>query len=353
MKPKIAVVGAGAIGGYFGAKLAAAGANVVLIDGWAMHVEAVRKDGMRISGIGNEPDLELPVRILHLNDVQSLGRESRIDICIVATKSYDTAWAAMMMKPYMASDGFFVSMQNGINEETLSDVVGWGKVVGCVVMISAELIGPGHVLRTMPQQTAPLVEFEFGELHGRRTSRIDLLVGLTRHFDAARTTANLWGQRWSKLCINAMHNGISAITGLNGKDRESIAAIREAELAIGCETVRIGRALGYSFDHIGRFSADALAGYAGGDSTVRDAAHAWLISGSIGAPRSARQRPSLAQDIAKGRQTEIDYLNGYVVDQAGAVGLSAPANAAVVRLVKRLESATIGPDIKHVAEIPL
>lgn len=351
MRPRIAVLGAGAIGGYYGALLAKSGCDVTLIDGWAEHVEAIRARGMRVSDLTGELEETVPVRALHVNDVHALARERPVDVCILATKSYDTIWAVTMIRPYLAPDGFVVSMQNGLNEEAIAAVAGWGRTVGCVVMISAELIGPGHSLRTMGHQQAPLVEFRFGELHGRLTARVEALAEMTRAFDGAGLTSNLWGERWSKLCINAMHNGISAITGLNGRDRESLAEVREAELLIGSETVSVGRALGYDFDHVGRYPAADLMRFGDGDLKVREEAHAWLVSGSIGAPRSNRQRPSLAQDIAKGRRTEIDFLNGYVVDRAAAIGLKAPANAAIARLVNRLERGEITPDVCHVETV--
>jgi len=346
--PKIVVMGAGAIGGYFGGLLARSGADVTLVDSWAEHVETIRRNGLRVSDISGELDVVCKPRTLHVNEVQSLSREHPIDICILSTKSYDTEWATALIKPYLASDGFVVSMQNCINEQTIAEVVGWGRTVGCIVMISAELIEAGHALRTMGRQTPPLVEFQFGEIHGRQTARIEALAKMATSFDGSSTTSNLWGQRWSKLCINAMHNGVSAISGLNGQDREANELIRAFELRLGCEAVRVGRALGYSFDHIGRFEADKLARIGDGDGADLKEAHEWLVGGSIGARRSNRQRPSLAQDIAKGRRTEIDFINGFVAGEAGSIGMDAPANMAVANLVNLLERGEIKADPQHI-----
>src|SRR5688572_31094131 len=123
---RIAVIGAGAVGGYIGGKLAAAGHDVRLIDGWVANIEKIRDEGLRITEPGGSSTVT--VEALHLSDVQSLIRKP-LDVALICTKSYDTAWAAMMIKPYLSGDGCVVSVQNSLNEEDIAAVVGWQRTL--------------------------------------------------------------------------------------------------------------------------------------------------------------------------------------------------------------------------------
>ena len=132
MGRKIAIVGAGAVGGYAGAHMVQAGEDVTFIDPWPAHVEHMRKHGLRVTHAMKEPEFTVPVRALHVTDAQQLAKEKPVDIAFVCMKSYDTAWAAMLIRQYLAPDGYVVSLQNCMNEETIAGVVGWGKTLGCI-----------------------------------------------------------------------------------------------------------------------------------------------------------------------------------------------------------------------------
>jgi ketopantoate reductase len=114
MGKHIVFIGAGAVGGYVGAHLARAGEDVALVDAWPEHIEAIKRDGMHLGGSQGEHVVK--VKAMHMSDVQSFVRKP-VDIAIICTKSYDTEWAAMMIKQYLTPQGYIVSMQNGINEE--------------------------------------------------------------------------------------------------------------------------------------------------------------------------------------------------------------------------------------------
>ena len=147
-KKKIAFVGAGAVGGYTGAHMVAAGEDVTFIDPWPDHVEHMRKHGLRVTHAMKEPEFTVPVRALHITDAQQLAKEKPVDIAFVCMKSYDTAWAATLIRQYLAPDGFVVSLQNCMNEETIAGVVGWGKTLGCIASsITVNLPEPGHIHR--------------------------------------------------------------------------------------------------------------------------------------------------------------------------------------------------------------
>src|SRR5205085_8954096 len=132
---RIVVVGAGAIGGYTGGNLAHNGFDVTLVDPWPEHVEAIRRDGLALEGITPEEFVLARPKILHLTEVQHLGKQPPIDIAFISVKSYDTEWATMMIRQYLAPSGYVVSLQNCINEERIAALVGWGKTAGAIAAI--------------------------------------------------------------------------------------------------------------------------------------------------------------------------------------------------------------------------
>src|ERR1700740_708712 len=121
-KKKIAIVGAGAVGGYAGAHMVQAGEDVTYIDPWPENVEALRKDGLRITHIRDVEQLHVKPRALHLTEAQQLSKEAPIDIAFVCMKSYDTAWATTLIKQYLAPGGSVLSLQTCMNEETIAGV---------------------------------------------------------------------------------------------------------------------------------------------------------------------------------------------------------------------------------------
>jgi len=350
MKKRIAIVGAGAVGSYVGGYLARAGEDVTLIDPWPAHVEAMNRDGLTLAGMTEAECFATPVKAMHLTDVQGLARGGPIDIAFVTVKSYDTPWATMLIKDYLAPDGFVVSLQNCINEETIAGIVGWGRVVGCIAAkIAVELTGPAQVRRGVPLGGASHTVFRVGEPHGRITPRIERVAAMLADIDSTKTTSNLWGERWSKLCANAMSNGVSAASGLgsNGCAREPVT--RQLMVRLGGEAARIGRALGYELEKIGKFAAEDWIAAADGDADRLDAIERDMLAANEG--RSEDNRPSMGQDIAKGRRTEIDYINGYIAARGAEIGIPAPANAGLAEAVRAVERGQAAPGVERVAGI--
>ena len=141
-KKKIAIVGAGAVGCYAGAHMVQAGEDVTFIDPWPAHVEHMRANGLRVTHATKEPELTVPVRALHVTDAQQLAKEQPIDIAFVCMKSYDTAWAAMLIRQYLAPSGYVVSLQNCMNEATISRSTSTGDPSGRALPRAVTIIGP-------------------------------------------------------------------------------------------------------------------------------------------------------------------------------------------------------------------
>jgi 2-dehydropantoate 2-reductase len=341
---RIAVVGAGAVGGYLGGHLARTGNDVTLIDPWPEHIEAIRARGLQLSGMTDEETHTVALPTMHLTQVQSLAKQRPIDIAIVSSKSYDTEWSTVMIRPYLSADGFVVSAQNSINEETIARVVGWGRTVGCVVgnNFGVDLFEPGCVRRTMPRDFKT-VSLYVGEAHGRVTPRAQELCDLLAAIDGAAVTTNLWGQRWSKLCVNGMRNGVSAATGMSGNERDAHEVIRRVVIRLAGEAIRVGQALGYQLEHITGIEPARLVAASEGDATALGEVEAHMQKGTSSKARSNFQRPSMAQDMQKGRRTEIGELNGLIVRKAKEAGCAAPTHERLVDIVLGVERGELKP----------
>ena len=292
---RIVVFGAGAIGGYTGGNLAHNGFDVTLIDPWPEHIEAIRKDGLSLEGVVESESVLAHPKTLHLTEAQTLAKEKPIDICFISMKSYDTEWATTMMRQYLAPGGYMVSLQNCINEERIAGVVGWGKTVGAIAaLLSAELYAPGKIRRTGAKNPPGHEVYRVGEVHGRMTARIEELGNMIRTVDTCKVTDNLWGERWSKLCVNGMHNGVSAASGLSGNAMRQDDKIRQIIIALGGEAVRIGQAQGYRLEDIaGQDAEENWRGASEGDKGALEEVEALMLALRNSQGRSEAQRPSM------------------------------------------------------------
>jgi len=345
MPKRIAIVGVGALGGYVGGHLARAGHDVTLIDFWPANIEAIRANGLQLDGLSEEERFTVTgVNALHVSDVQSLVRHAPIDIALVSVKSYDTDWATTLIKQYLAPGGYVVSLQNCLNEERIAAIVGWGRTVGAIAsMISVDMPEAGRVMRTIPKMGDRHTVFRAGEVHGRISSRIEELVELFSLVDSAKATTNLWGERWSKLVLNGMTNGVSAATGLAIAAMNHNEAVRRFSIALAGEAVRIGQALGYELEHIGKFPPETLALAAEGDAASLETVESQLTKDAKPNPRDDIRRPSMAQDVLKGRRTEIEFINGYIAAKGAEIGIDAPANRRITELVTGIERGRLTP----------
>lgn len=339
MGKKLAFMGAGAVGSYVGGHLARMGEDVTLIDPWPEHIETIKRDGLWLEGTQGEHHVR--PRALHLHEVQSLFKDP-LDIAFVCTKSYDTVWATTMISQYLAPGGFVVSLQNSINEERIAGVVGWGRVVGCIASsISVNAYKPGHVTRTVQPGGPGYTVFRVGEVHGRITPRVEEMARLLSAIDSAKATPNLWGERWTKLVVNSMGNGVSAITGLGNKDMTTSPETRRLSIQLAGEAVAVGQALGFNIESIRGVEPDVVKAAAQGDRQAYAQVESAMLKGL--ARMTDEGRPSTGQDILKGRRTEIDFINGLVAEKGVEAGIATPTHRALVEIVKQVERKEVEP----------
>ena len=292
---KTAVMGAGAVGCYYGGMLARAGHEVVLI-GRPQHVEAMRRDSLFLDTKAFQT--HVPVQA---DTAVSAMQGAKLVLCCV--KSTDTESAAADMAPYLEPDAVVLSLQNGVdNAERLQAALG-REVIPTVVYVATEMAGPGHVKH-----------------HGRG----ELVIGpsaasaeLAAMFAAAgvpvQISDNVTGALWAKLIINCAYNALSAITQLPYGRLVQGPGVEHVMRDVVQECLAVARAAGIAVS---------------GDM--------WEAVQRI-AQTMPGQLSSTAQDLARRKPSEIDHLNGYVVRKGEALGIATPVNRVLYATVKLLE----------------
>jgi 2-dehydropantoate 2-reductase len=335
MSKRIGIMGAGAIGSVVGGMLAKAGHDVTLIDQWPPHIDAIKQNGLTLSGTCG--DHVVKVNALHLYEAQ--GIQEPFDVAFLSVKAYDTEWAtAFIIRFLKEPDGVIVDFQNGINDERVAAVAGRHRTLGCVITISAGMYEPGHAMRT---DRTP-IGFKIGELDGQDTPRANELVTIMNDVAEAHLTTNLFGDRWSKLAVNSMANPIAGLSGYSSNEVRTLPLPRSIAIQVAAEAIKVGRAAGYEIEPLMGIDAQHYVDAAEGRNVS-------LLEEEMaaGARGLATGRPSLLQDVIRGRRTEIEELNGYVVAEGKRLGVPTPLNEAIVREVTSHGVGTLQPDPKN------
>ncbi len=294
---KVLVIGVGAVGGYFGARLAAAGEEVIFAARGAT-AAALRRSGLRVESPFGDATVERPVLF---DDPLKVGM---VDAVLICTKLTDLRAAAALAQPVLAHDTAVVSLQNGLVGETLvSEVLGAQHAVGGVAYIAAELIEPGLV-----RHEGGFAKLALGELDGSRSWRLD---ALTAALGAAGVEVNysedIQGDIWRKFI------GLSAFSGATAYYRSAIGPI----MADPTQRAFYG----------GLLAESAAAARAQGIELPEDYA-ASQLAGSENYPTTMTS--SMLQDLQRGKALELDYLSGTVVALGQRHGIATPGHAEVV-----------------------
>jgi 2-dehydropantoate 2-reductase len=294
--PRIAILGAGAVGCYFGGMLARSGARVALV-GRAPQMEAIRRDGLQFDSVHYRGRIDLEAS----TDAAAVQGAAFVLLCV---KTLDTVSAMEQAAPHLRSGAIVVSLQNGVdNVDRIREALGL-DVIPAVVYVAAEVPGPGRL---------------------KHNGRGDLVMPdrpdaarLAALFEPAgvpcRLSGNIATELWMKLVMNCTHNAMSALTQSRYGPMTANPLARDLMRQVIDEIVAVARALGVTLDAARLMDAAIKLGEA--------------MSGAIS---------STAQDIARRKLTEIDSLNGYVVRRAAECGIPAPVNQTLHALVKLLE----------------
>jgi 2-dehydropantoate 2-reductase len=346
MSKRLAVFGAGAIGGQVGARLAHAGHDVTIIDPWEPQVVAISNNGLTIQLQGDE-QLYSP-RIIRESELEKL--DGPIDILFLSVKSYDTLSAIEMISPYLGPDSWVVSMQNSINEELIAPIIGPDRTLGGVILINAVLLTPGRITSSTSVSGSgvkPSPGVYAGEFSGPAGTKAQELQALLSSVWPAETTDNLLLERWTKLATNCMVNPVSGLSTLGSKNLMENPTARKLMVKIGAEVIKTADAHGYQIEHIlGDYSPEEFCAAAEGSNSALD---------ENMAERATRMNPeaksSMLQDVLRGRRTEIDYFNGLVDRKASEKGIETPLNRAMVDLIHKVENGEISPGIEALEQV--
>jgi 2-dehydropantoate 2-reductase len=329
MSKKIAVLGSGANGASIGADLTKAGLDVVLIDQWPEHVQAMRERGIRIEM--PEETLVQPVRAYNLCDVCTFT--SRFDIVLLLMKAYDSRWATQLIEPYLNPDGLVVGVQNGMTTDTIASVVGPERTMGCVIEISSTMFDPGVVRRDSPP---PRSWFAVGSIDPATRGREKEVADLLRHSGTVEIVENIRATKWMKLVSNATTLVSTGLLGLSMHEAVALPGMRELMLRSGQEALDTGAALGHPVLPIFGLKAEDMRQSNRLVETLLDVLLAGFTLPST--------KTTVLQDWMKGRHSEVDDLNGLVAAEARRVGRAAPVNAAITTIAHRIEKGNLKPD---------
>ncbi|CAM3863323.1 ketopantoate reductase family protein [Bordetella tumulicola] len=331
---RIAVIGAGAVGGFVGGRLAAAGYDVTLIDAWRDHVDAIRRDGLVIA----EPDNEqsIPVRTLHVDDVSSLDA-CALDIVFICVKLYDTDWAASIVLPYLKPSGCVVTLQNSLVESIVASRVGWDRTLGCIGSgVYVALEGPGRIRRSKKPVKNGACVFYIGEAQQPLSDRVAMLADMLSQVDTTKATDNLWGLRWSKLVANTMTSGFSAVCGLGLKQVFGDPACCRIMLRLAAEAIEVGAALGYATEDVFGLAPDVWL-----QANACDPAALEEVTTVMRTQFETVTEDAISgtlQDLKKGKQTEVEFMNGFVAAKGTDVGVATPMHAEVAGILRCIEA---------------
>lgn len=312
--PRLYVVGAGAMGCLFGGLLAEGGLDVTLVDPWQEHVDAINGRGLRIVGFGGDRDVSVRA-------VTCPAGLRIADIVFVQCKSYCTEAAIKSAIGTVGTETVVISFQNGLgNEELLASVVGEDKVLGGLTAQGASIEAPGTV-RNYSELPTWIGEMS-GGVSGRATGLAKLLSG---HGLPTSASENIRLDIWKKLMANVGVSASSGIANLRIRHLMQVPDMRETAYAAISEAAEVARATGLDLDPV----------------EAREVLE--KVSGPGG---TGDNKSSLCIDLLQGRQTEIDFINGAIVDLGMRHGIPTPVNATLVSAVKAVEfrNAELGGD---------
>jgi 2-dehydropantoate 2-reductase len=320
---RITIVGAGAIGGVAAALLGRAGWELEVVCKHQETVDCIASRGLHLFGVKGEDYIQLRA-VRTISDL-SAGRR----VILLATKATECVATAAELRPYLKDDAVVVSLQNGMCEDALAEVVGRNRVIGCVVGWGATHHGPGEIEITSSG------EFVIGNIDHKPDERLASLQQLLHDVMPTRVTDNIKGELYSKLIVNAGINTLGVITGLNLGRILAIPKARNIFIALMREAMLVADAMGIKVAPGGGGKLD-YDRFLSGKGRLADLKR-HLVLRLIGF-KNRRVRSSSLQSLERGRRTEIDYLNGYICSKGREFNVPTPLNDAVVAMVREIES---------------
>lgn len=336
----ILIEGIGGIGGVIAAELIRAGLQPTLITSNPAITDAIRRNGLCL----HTPDYSenVPAEVFTSLDEVPAGRV--YDAAYLVMKANGVIEAAAATLPHLKPDGYVVSFQNGLVEDAIAKVIDRSRILSVSVAFGSNMEAPGVYRRTTSRNMLYI-----GELDGRITPRLQALGHTLEHVVPVTLSTNITGILWGKLMWNCAVSGLCALAGWTLGELVATETGQILFLHIYTEVIDTAAAQGITLEaavvDYQPFYLDAQL-----DSTAQAAQR--QIVADLAIPYSD-VKPSSLQSLERGRQTETAFLNGYVVEQAQAAGISVPVNAAVTRMIGEIEAGTRHIDPANLDELKL
>lgn len=332
---RIALFGAGSVGGPVAASLLRHGIDLTIFAGNPEIAAAINAGGLQVHGVRGE--LRLPAKAR----VSPVSGDGPFDLALLAMKTNRLEDGVRQALPCLAPGGFVVCFQNGVPEPKAMRIAGSDRVVGGVVGWGSSMEGPGRFQITSKGSTV------LGEPVGGATERVRRLAAvLSASGLATRTTDNLAGVRWSKLAINCTVTSLGALCGVPIGEMVRRAELRDVAFTVMSEVADVAAAEHIRLEKVsGTFHLSSLYVPQTGTTNLGRTIIRHALLRAVGV-KFRRQRSGITRSLERGRRPEIDALNRYVVERAAANGLPAPMNIAVAQAVEELAAGQRTPSME-------
>jgi len=318
---RLAIMGAGSLGTILGAHIAKAGIDIDLIDANEEHVKALNEKGAKVVGT---MEFTQPVKALTPEEM-----EGTYDMVLYLVKQTYNETALNQLLPHLGKDSCVITLQNGVPEPAVADIVGKERTLGCTVGWGATWKEPGvSELTSEPGN----MSFEIGEMDGKITDRLMKAKEILETMCHVEVMENLMGIRWTKLLVNATFSGMSACLGCTFGDILDDPKAMDCVKHIANEAIVLAKVADIKMEPMHGFDLGSLLGF----ETKEEMDSKDPIYNKMWGPHR-KLKASMLQDLEKGKRTEIGAINGVICDFGDKYEIETPVNDQVVQVVRGIE----------------
>lgn len=319
---RCAIYGAGSLGTVLGAYMTKNGVPVELVNRNKAHVAALREKGATIKGT---VEMNVPVNAITPDEMSG-----KYDVIFLMTKQLFNAEVVTFLKPFMTDNGVIVTLQNGIPEPGIAEIVGKNHTMGVTVEWGATLSAPGECILTSDPDS---LSYHMGKMEGITDEQFETVKGLLEKMCPVHFEENLLGARWSKLLINATFSGLGTVVGGRFGDVSEDPEVRKIAVRCMKECIDVGHAAGETFAPVQGKDITKLFYYKG---AAKRAFAQFLMP--IAMKKHRAIEPSMLQDLRNGKPCEVDAINGVVREWGRKCGVPTPVNDRIVEVIKKEQS---------------
>ena len=319
------------MGTILGAYISRAGGQIDLINRNKAHIEALKAEGAHVVGT---VDFVQPVSALLPEEMTG-----KYDIIILLTKQQHNREVCTFLKDYLADDGVLVTLQNGLPEDGIAEVLGEDRVLGCIVAWGATMLGPGLCELTSSPDSLTFSLGRVGTKPHKYMADVKDLLGL---MGPVTIKHNFIGMRWSKLLINSAFSGMSTVLGCTFGEAAKNKQSRRLVLELIKECIDVCAAANIKIEPVQDKDAVKFFNY---KTPIKKAFGLMILPYAI--RKHANLKASMLQDIEHGKKTEVDSLNGAIANFGSKFGVPTPLNLKVTQLIHEIEDGEIQPSFDN------